>query len=396
MKNRVATPRPALAATLAAAALVLTACSGSESDGPSPRVAAEPALPAPAPAPERPEDEPGSAPATLPSGSPGDVEVVASGLDHPWSILPLTDGGALVSERDTALVRRVAPDGSVSTLRATGPGGEVAGVTPRGEGGLLGLALAPGDDPLGGVVDLYAFTTTADDGRVMTMALDLRAGTLGAPETIIDGFPSRQVHHGGRLEFGADGMLFIGVGDAGEKPLAQDADSLAGKILRVAPDGSVPADNPDPGSPVWTSGHRNVQGIGWDAQGRMLSSEFGQDTADELNLVEAGENYGWPDVEGFGGERAAQEGFVEPLVTWRPADASPSGVAITADAVYVAALRGQRLWRVPTAGASVGEPEAFFEGEHGRLRDVTLAPDGSLLVITDSSDGQLLRIPLVG
>ncbi len=377
-----------------AGALLLTGCGG----GAAPRLAPEPTLPA-APSTSAPaapaEPAPAtSAPAPLPTGVPGEPEVVATGLATPWSVVPLADGGALVSERDTARVLRVGPDGAVAPLTATGPGGAVEGVTPRGEGGLLGLALAPGADPLAGPVVLHAFTTTAADGRVVTMPLDLAAGTLGPPTPVLTGLPSRQVHHGGRIEFGPDGALHVGAGDAGDTSLPQDPSSLGGKVLRVTAEGAPAPGNPDPASPVWTSGHRNVQGLGWDAAGRMFASEFGQNTFDELNLLEGGRNYGWPEVEGFADGGAAES--TDPLLTWAPADASPSGLAVTGDAVYVAALRGQRLWRVPVSAEGVlGQPEPYFEGRLGRVRDVTLAPDGSLFLVTDDErDGRLLRVPL--
>ncbi len=399
-----------------AGALSLTACGG----GSAPQVAPSPTLPSSSatsptpgatppvatPPPATPPAAP-PAPPTLPVGSPGEPVVVAAGLATPWSVVPLADGGALVSERDTARVLRVSADGATTALTATGRDGAVEGVTPRGEGGLLGLALAPGADPLTGVVDLYAFTTTADDGRVVTMALDLAAGTLDAPVPILTGLPAREIHHGGRIEFGPDGMLYVGAGDSGDTALPQDGDALGGKVLRVAPTGAPAPGNPDPASPVWTSGHRNVQGFGWDAAGRMFASEFGQQAFDELNLIQGGANYGWPVVEGFGDSETGS-GFADPLVTWPTAEASPSGVAVTGDAVYLAALRGQRLWRVPVgADGVVGEPQAFLEGQLGRIRDVTIAPQdpagggggaagGSLLVVTDDArDGQLVRVPLV-
>jgi glucose/arabinose dehydrogenase len=195
-------------------------------------------------------------------------------------------------------------------------------------------------------------------------------------------------------------MLYASTGDATAGAAAQDAASLSGKILRLAPDGAPAPGNPFPGSPVWTLGHRNVQGFGWDAQGRMFADEFGQDRFDELNLIEPGHNYGWPHVEGTGG---TAEGFTDPLVTWPTDQASPSGLLVTGDAVYLAALRGERLLRVPLSDGRVGRPQAYLTGELGRLRDVTLAPDGlSLWVLTNNTargvpkpgDDRLVRLPL--
>ncbi len=176
-------------------------------------------------------------------------------------------------------------------------------------------------------------------------------------------------------------MLYAGVGDAAVPERAQDPDSLNGKILRMTPDGDVPDDNPTPGSLVWTMGHRNVQGLTWDEGGQMYASEFGQDTFDEVNLIEPGNNYGWPVVEGMGDDPT----YTNPLVTWSTDEASPSGIAAVGDAVYVGALRGQRLWRVPLDG---GDPEALLDQQYGRLRNVQRAPDGSLWITTSNRDGR--------
>jgi glucose/arabinose dehydrogenase len=180
-------------------------------------------------------------------------------------------------------------------------------------------------------------------------------------------------------------MLYAGTGDAAERGNAQDPGSLGGKILRLRPDGGIPADNPDPGSPVWTLGHRNVQGLAWDSQGRLFATEFGQNRVDEINRIEKGGNYGWPEVEGTGGG----DRFRDPLVTWPTSQASPSGAAIAGDTLYVAALRGERLWTVPLDGAGgTGTPAAVLAGSYGRLRHAAVAADGALWVLTSNRDGR--------
>ncbi|WP_425471166.1 PQQ-dependent sugar dehydrogenase [Xylanimonas allomyrinae] len=225
---------------------------------------------------------------------------------------------------------------------------------------------------------------------------------------MLGGIAKAANHDGGRLAFGPDGYLYVTTGDAGDRPSAQDRASLNGKILRVTRDGTPAPGNPFDGSPVWSLGHRNVQGLGWDSSGRMFASEFGQDTWDELNEIVRGGNYGWPEVEGAGqgtpdavpgGGPVVVDGFVQPLVVWPTSDASPSGLAVTDEAVYLAALRGQRLWRVPwappsasvaaTAGGprTLGEPQALLTGE-GRLRAVVADRDGSLWVLTNNTDGR--------
>jgi glucose/arabinose dehydrogenase len=201
---------------------------------------------------------------------------------------------------------------------------------------------------------------------------------------VIDGIPKAGNHNGGRLTFGPDGMLYVSTGDASEPSRAQDLDSLGGKILRLAPDGSVPADNPFDGSPVFSYGHRNVQGLAFDDDGRLWASEFGQQTWDELNLIQAGNNYGWPVVEGIGGD----DRFVEPVAQWSTDEASPSGIAYVRGTVFLAALRGQRLWQVPVPGGAAGSPADFAVGDYGRLRHAALAPDGSLWVLTGNTDGR--------
>jgi glucose/arabinose dehydrogenase len=255
--------------------------------------------------------------------------------------------------------------------------GTVPGVDADGEGGLLGLAVDPAAP-----TSVYAYFTATDDNRVVR--LPLLDGALGDPVVVIDGIPKAGNHNGGRLTFGPDGMLYISTGDANESSRAQDLGSLGGKILRLAPDGSVPADNPFDGSPVFSYGHRNVQGLAFDDDGRLWASEFGQQTWDELNLVQAGNNYGWPVVEGIGGD----DRFVEPVAQWSTDQASPSGIAYVRDTVFLAALRGQRLWQVPVPGGEAASPTDFYVGQFGRLRHAALAPDGSLWLLTGNTDGR--------
>ena len=179
-------------------------------------------------------------------------------------------------------------------------------------------------------------------------------------------------------------MLYASTGEAGDTPLSQDMDSLGGKLLRMTPDGE-PVGNPEPDSVVYSLGHRNVQGLAWGDDGRLWASEFGQETWDELNLIEPGSNYGWPEVEG----RGDAPGFTEPVQQWSPADASPSGIAYAQDAIWMAGLRGQRLWRVPVdSSGRAGEPEAFLSGAYGRLRSVVAASDDRLWLVTNNTDGR--------
>lgn len=331
-----------LAAPLAAGVL-LSACTG-----PS----AGPAAPAPAPAP-----------------APDGVETLTSGLQAPWSIA-FHGESALISERDTARVLELTADGAIREVAV------VDGVAPGGEGGLLGLAVHEGH--------LFSYATTAGGNRIERRSLTGVPGSLGLgpAQVLLDAIPAAANHNGGRLAIGPDGMLYATTGDAGRRESAQDVGSLAGKILRLTLEGSVPEDNPFPGSLVYSYGHRNPQGIAWAEDGTMVASEFGQNTWDELNLIEPGGNYGWPEAEGI----ASSDGFLDPLQQWSPEEASPSGIAITGGMVYIANLRGQRLRVVPLEQPdSAGE---LLVGEAGRLRDVVLAPDGSLWVLTNTTDGR--------
>jgi glucose/arabinose dehydrogenase len=230
---------------------------------------------------------------------------------------------------------------------------------------------------------LFFYVTTADDNRVLRARVD--GDRLGDTRVVLDGIPNGFIHDGGRIAFGPDGHLYVSTGETGDPELAQDPDSLAGKILRITANGDPAPGNPDAGSPVWSMGHRNVQGLAWDDQGRLWASEFGSSTWDELNLIERGGNYGWPEVEGTGGG----PGFVDPQLVWPVEEASPSGLAFADGRLWMAALRGQRLWRIDVSAAGrASRPTAYFTGDAGRLRTVAAAPDGTLWVTTSNRDGR--------
>jgi glucose/arabinose dehydrogenase len=305
-----------------------------------------------------------------------EVSTLATDLEVPWSFAFLPGGDALVTERDSGRLLRVSPSGEVQEIQTLPEGGS-------GEGGLLGVAVSPDyeDDRY-----IYAYYTTRVDNRVVRFRMGER------PEPILTGIPVNTYHDGGRIKFGPDGLLYVSTGDAGDSGNSQDRNSLGGKILRIEPDGSVPADNPFPGNPVYSYGHRNVEGLAWDSEGQLYASEFGASTWDEVNRIEAGENYGWPAVEGRGGE---DQGYVDPITVWPTSEASPSGAEIMVEGaipqwegdLFVAALRGERLWRLELndSGEVVGR-EKLLDGEVGRLRDVIQAPDGSLWVSTSNYD----------
>jgi glucose/arabinose dehydrogenase len=305
-----------------------------------------------------------------------EVSTLATDLEVPWSFAFLPNGDALVTERDSGRLLRVSPSGDVREIQTLPESGS-------GEGGLLGVAVSPDYEQDRYV---YAYYTTARDNRVVRFRLG------GRPEPILTGIPVNTYHDGGRIKFGPDGMLYVTTGDAGDTANSQDRGSLGGKILRISPDGSVPGDNPFPNNPVYSYGHRNVEGLAWDAEGQLFASEFGQNTWDEANRILAGENYGWPGVEGEGGE---DQGYVDPITVWPTSEASPSGAEIMVDGsipqwegdLFVAALRGERLWRLELNGrGGVLDREKLLDGEAGRIRDVAQAPDGSLWVSTSNLD----------
>ncbi|MBP2351119.1 glucose/arabinose dehydrogenase [Kribbella aluminosa] len=283
----------------------------------------------------------------------------------------LPDKSALVTERDAGKIVRVA-GGRVAEV------GAVDGVKASAEGGLLGLAVDPGYP---GKPYIYVYYSSGSDNRIARIAY--RDGKLSEQQVILDGIPEAAIHNGGRLRFGPDGFLYAGTGDGTEQPNSQDDNSLGGKILRITTDGKAAPGNPD--GRVWiTKGHRNVQGLTFDGN-QLYASEFGQSTWDELNAITPGANYGWPAAEGI----SHLDGMTDPIAQWPTADASPSGITFAKGHVFMAGLRGQRLWAIPVAGGKrIGEPKAFFTKQYGRLRTVELAPDGSLWVTTSNTDGR--------
>lgn len=366
--------RRAVPALLATTALLLTAaCSsggdgGGSSGGSGGATSASPSKQAAQQAPPA-------------KGSAKVVRTVATGLNTPWGLAALPGGGGLlVASRDRGTITRVdEKTGGKTEL------GKVSGVSPAGEGGLLGIALSPdyASDHM-----VYAYFTSASDNRIVRVLYDPKkpAGEqLGAPDTIFKGIPKGYIHNGGRIAFGPDGMLYAGTGESGDRGLAQDTKSLGGKILRLTPEGEPAPGNPFPDSPVYSYGHRNVQGLAWDPEQRLFASEFGQDTWDELNAIKPGADYGWPNAEG----RSSDGKYQNPLAQWHTDDASPSGLAYAEGSVWMAGLKGQRLWRIPLKGTEASaDPQAFLTGTYGRLRTVVPAGGDKLWLTTSNTDGR--------
>lgn len=341
----------------------------------------------------------GAAPVPAGDSSGFTVRTVATGLEVPWSLALAPDDRLFVTERP-GRIRVVVDDSLDPRPWAT------LGVHQEGEAGLMGLALAPDFASSGHVYVVGTFEQP--DGLVnRVVRFTERQGRGADPTVIIDGIPAARFHAGDAIAFGPDGMLYIATGDARDPGSAQDPSSLAGKILRYRPDGSVPPDNPTPGSPVWASGLRNPQGLAWDpATGQLFATDHGpsgfpnerfRTGHDELNAVRRGGNYGWPDVAGETGGAA----FVDPIVVWDPAVA-PSGLAFYASdgisrwqgSLFAATLAGTSLIRVAVerapdakSGWRASGQERLVEG-YGRLRAVLAAPGGALYVTTSNRDGR--------
>ncbi|MFT2818296.1 PQQ-dependent sugar dehydrogenase [Leifsonia sp. A12D58] len=355
----------------AGVALLLAACTSPATVAPPNGVSTGTLSARPTPAPSG-----TPAPVLLPVKPTGDPMVVASGLDVPWSILRLPAGGTLISLRDDTSIVELLADGSHRLVT------DVSDAVPSGEGGLLGLAFLADTDADGGLGWVYAYFTSTSDNRIERMPLGGKQGTyaLGASESVLTGIPKAGNHDGGRIAFGPDGLLYATAGDAGNTDNAQDMASLGGKILRMTPTGAVPTDNPF-GTLVYSYGHRNPQGIAWDSTGQLWASEFGQNAWDELNQIVPGSNYGWPVVEGVSDDPR----FVSPVHEWPTSEASPSGIAIVGDTIFMASLRGERLWRVVP---STGEVDEWFVNSFGRLRDVVSGPDATLWFVSNNTDGR--------
>jgi glucose/arabinose dehydrogenase len=370
--------RRAVTAALAAAALLLAAGCSSDGGGGSSGTGGG-ATPSRTDSASSPSQH--AAEETPPAkGSVKVLRTVTEDLKTPWGLAPLPGGGLLVSSRDDGTITRI----DEKTGRKTQLG-EVPGVSPAGEGGLLGIALSPdyASDHM-----VYAYFTSASDNRIVRMLYDEKKPSgeqLGAPDTIFKGIPKGVIHNGGRIAFGPDKMLYAGTGETGDRGLAQDRKSLGGKILRLTPEGDPAPGNPFPDSPVYTYGHRNVQGLAWDSKQRLFASEFGQDTWDELNAIKPGDNYGWPDAEG----KSSDPKFHNPIAQWATDDASPSGIAYAEGSIWMAGLRGERLWRIPLKGTEASaDPQAFLEGKYGRLRTVVSAGGDRLWLTTSNTDGR--------
>jgi glucose/arabinose dehydrogenase len=310
------------------------------------------------------------------------VTRVTTETDLPWGLTTLPDGQVFYSRRDTFEIVRLDPATGTKTVVGRMP--NVAGTD--GEGGVLGLAVATdfASDPW-----LYVMHTSSTDNRVVRIRYT--GGVLsGTPQILLTGIPRNKYHNGGRLRFGPDGKLYISTGDGQNGDWAQDLTILAGKVLRINRDGTVPSDNPF-GTPVWSYGHRNPQGLAFDSQGRLWEQEFGNSVMDETNLIVRGGNYGWPRCEGTTGS-CGEAGFIAPKHTYPVAEGSCSGIAVVRTGLYIACERGTRLYRAEISGDSLTDVQQYLNGTYGRLRTVEPSADGGLW-LTTSNYGDKDSIP---
>ena len=328
------------------------------------------------------------------SGASLQVDTFVTGLEVPWSVVFTSPTRLLVTERPGRV--RVIENGVLQGK----PLAVLHDVESSGESGLMGMAIAPDYERSRMLYLAYAYDTPKGP-RVRIARFRDTGDSLTDRTVIIEGIPAAQYHAGCRLRFGPDGRLYATTGDATTGPIAQDLKSLGGKTLRLNPDGSIPPDNPFPGSPIFSYGHRNSQGLDWEPRsGLQFQTEHGPSGfdgpggGDEVNIVEAGKNYGWPLVH----HRETKEGTVPPLLEYTPAVA-PSGASFSRGNLlpsfkgdfFFATLRGERLIRVrpdPANPRKVAETEELFTGVYGRLRDVVSGPDGALYVATSNRDGR--------
>jgi glucose/arabinose dehydrogenase len=307
------------------------------------------------------------------------VTQVGTDDDVVWGLVTLPDGTILFNERDAHDIVHLNPKTGAKKTIGTVPNVQ----STDGEGGLTGLEI----NPVGFATDhwLYIMHTSPTDNRIVRIKYDESTDTLqtSTEQILLTGIARNKYHNGGRLRFSPDGKyLYAGTGDAQDGANAQNTSSLNGKVLRINPDGTIPSDNPFHNA-VWSYGHRNVQGLAFDSQGRLWEQEFGNSIMDETNLIVKGGNYGWPSCEGTSGT-CGTAGFIAPKHTYPVAQGSCSGITIIRDVLYVACERGTRLYREVISGSSLTNVQTFFSGTYGRLRTVEPAPDGGMWMATSN------------
>ncbi len=303
--------------------------------------------------------------------------IIAGNLDTPWAIAILPDNGMLVTER-AGRVRLVGSDGVLQPE----PIATLPQVQEIGEGGLLGIALHPNFSSDNYVYLYYTYSSSGNNTLNKVVRMTYANGRLSDEQVIVDQIPGAPNHNGGRIKFGPDNNLYITTGDAQEPSLAQDRNSLAGKILRVTDQGKPAPDNPFDNL-IYSYGHRNPQGIAWDHIDRLWEVEHGPNAQDEFNLIEAGKNYGWPTIQGD----QTEEGMEIPKLNSGSDTWAPAGAVILGNKLFFGGLRGQALYEVDTDGSQINLKE-HFKNQFGRIREVILGPDNMLYITTSNRDGR--------
>ncbi|WP_233182042.1 PQQ-dependent sugar dehydrogenase [Paenibacillus sonchi] len=329
-------------------------------------------------------------PALSSSAFPYTAQTLASGLNVPWEMAFAPDGRIFFTERPGTL--RVFEEGELRKnplLELPAP------FISEGEGGLLGFALDPAFEDNGFAYAYHSYRSDSGGVENRVLRLSISGSKAEIDKVLLDGIPGDANHNGGRIKFGPDGYLYITTGERYEPELAQDQESLGGKILRISKDGSIPADNPFLDSLVYSRGHRNPQGLAWQPEsGVLYSSEHGQSSHDEINIIEPGSNYGWPLIEGDEAGTGRGEQMKLPLLHSGEETWAPSGMAFITQGPWsgellVANLAGQQLLHVsPGTGDKKPSAEALFQGKWGRIRNVAEGPDGTLYVMTNNRDGR--------
>jgi glucose/arabinose dehydrogenase len=385
--------RSAVLVAVAAGALTISCAGPAETTEPAAATSAPTqattswtATPSPSPTPSSTPDTATRPIPPAPIGPPpqvGTVEVILTHLEMPWGLAVLPDRSILITERETANVLWYPGSGTEAVVvEGDGAAWLRTTTTPTNEGGLLGITYDPAT-VTAATADVFVFHTTATGNAVARLALtglDTGAPQLSGATTILAGIPRGQHNYGGAIAFGPDGYLYVATGDAEEPDLAQIPSSLAGKILRITADGNPAPGNPWGDTPQWAIGLRDVKGLSWSDDGVMYAADLGPGTWDELNIVTPGANFGWPTVEGI----SEDPRFVDPVFVWDPAEAAPSGVAVTNTAIYVATTRGERLWQVPLGNEDMRQ---MLVDEYGRLQAVVAEGDDTLWVLTGNLDG---------
>ena len=312
---------------------------------------------------------------TTQQGNYGAEFVVAKNLRIPWAIAFLPSGDLLLTQREGQILfidrgfdSRPEKIADISSVKAVG------------EGGLMGITTNHNFNQNHYVYLYYTYSASTDETLNRVSKFIFEGQSLKNEKVIVDKIPGATNHNGGRIKFGPDGFLYIGTGDAQNPSLAQNKNSLAGKILKVTNEGK-----PAPGNPfnneVYSYGHRNVQGLSWDDQGNLWATEHGSSANDELNKIERGGNYGWPQITGS----QTRNGIISPIINSGSDTWAPSGLAFYKGSFYFVGLKGASLFKYDPGSSSLSK---FFEEKYGRIREAVAGPGGALYIITNNTDGR--------